>query len=777
MPEHQRKRTWQAMNEGLTDAELHDNTENPESNDTGSAHSLSDAMSIREDQTTSMEAGMMEDGDGYEEEEDTSLQDGKGYKEEATNSMRAEVEAHGKRRRRKGTQRNPFLDMEALDVDTSDEEDHEADIKNESFIDEGDGNNSDNSDNDRHIKDHQEHCHLLQSSNGAANQEYWDALLEWAYGRTKQHSGPLCLGVDDDDEYVISPQDLLWKVPCKAGHEMEAVFSIFNRATHPTSPNVVGPSATFNPSHPGRIYLEAPGEAAARAMVEGISGLFLSCLKLVPPDQRYHAMSPSPRSVPLWVRIHDFRKKWRHVNWTVGIIVPLLNEFGIEVIWQVIVAFKDAECASPGWRWAAVRLDDIRFTIGIGQLPTVDDVQRFSGCPLVNEYSLSVLYECIYRTNIRPGARVKVTRGAFKGSAGYVVEVSDAMADIQTQDGSLETVPIKCIRRHFMVGDEVSIVTTPWRGVIGWVVRIEGQIITIWSDKEFREYRVAAIEAEFFCSSESFQRAAQIPTQGPRLKMTKHDPYARYKGRSVAITGQHPFKGHRGRICETHHDGRIWVQMESVLNGNRMLQFRHHNVSIIEDDTNVLHPLSQSHESQMPQPSPLPFSISISQDSVANTDSSSSSKVVGSLLLDNLPVVDDSIDFPKTEDVAPMPIEDPYWLVDACFKQRIKLSHLHDPHHIVQLVGRGSHPGMVQIRDRKGHVVEMGVQLLSALPPEQPNDFVVVLRGEKAGTLYKVVEVREFETTVKISGRVKRKNHVDPIFSNNNLVQAYGAFK
>ncbi|PPR05062.1 hypothetical protein CVT24_010189, partial [Panaeolus cyanescens] len=154
MPGSQRKRTWQAMNEGLTNAELCGDSGKQES---GLAHSQSDSMDVREDwRTTSLSEGEMrdsEDGDGYKEAGSTSteggeeyqekraytaMQDGTEYEEGRDSSPLAGEEALAKRRRRKGKQRNPFLDVEAQDVDVSDNEESNADIETESFIDDGD---------------------------------------------------------------------------------------------------------------------------------------------------------------------------------------------------------------------------------------------------------------------------------------------------------------------------------------------------------------------------------------------------------------------------------------------------------------------------------------------------------------------------------------------------------------------------------------------------------------------------------------------------------------
>ncbi|KAF9029748.1 hypothetical protein BJ165DRAFT_1317882, partial [Panaeolus papilionaceus] len=106
-------------------------------------------------------------------------------------------------------------------------------------------------------------------------------------------------------------------------------------------------------------------------------------------------------------------------------------------------------------------------------LPTVKDIQRFSGCNLVNEYTLNVLFERIYRTNLRPGARVCVTTGEFVGLIGEVVASLGTAAKVRFEDGAIESVPLRDLRRNFVIGDQAVISTLPWRGITGWVINIE----------------------------------------------------------------------------------------------------------------------------------------------------------------------------------------------------------------------------------------------------------------------------------------------------------------
>lgn len=141
--------------------------------------------------------------------------------------------------------------------------------------------------------------------------------------------------------------------------------------------------------------------------------------------------------------------------------------------------------------------------------------------------------------------------------------------------------------------------------------------------------------------------------------------------------------------------------------------------------------------------------------------------------MEGLPVVDGSTTFPETDPIPLAPHTDPYWLVEACFSHRIKLAHIHDPNHIVQLLGRGSGPGLVQVRDRM-QVREIASNTLSALPPRRKDDVVVVLSGEHVGKMFKVVEAFESVSQVKKPGKVLRKNEVHPMFSNDMLVQAFG---
>ncbi|KAF9051905.1 hypothetical protein BJ165DRAFT_1401357 [Panaeolus papilionaceus] len=204
---------------------------------------------------------------------------------------------------------------------------------------------------------------------------------------------------------------------------------------------------------------------------------------------------------PIPLDISRFGSKWKHVDGTIGIVVPDLNSEGEEEVWNVVVAHKDPMEASAPWSWQAVNFNDIRFTINVDMLPTVKDIQRFSGCDLINEYTLNVLFERIYRTNICPGARVIVTIGEFVRLMGEVVMSLGTMAKLRFEDGTLQDVPL--------LGDQAVISTLPWRGITGWVVKVEAKHITIWSDSERNEYRVAAIEAEFF--TPSFRQYPTLP--------------------------------------------------------------------------------------------------------------------------------------------------------------------------------------------------------------------------------------------------------------------------
>ncbi|KAF9054856.1 hypothetical protein BJ165DRAFT_1325761, partial [Panaeolus papilionaceus] len=106
-------------------------------------------------------------------------------------------------------------------------------------------------------------------------------------------------------------------------------------------------------------------------------------------------------------------------------------------------------------------------------LPTVKDIQRFSGCDLINEYTLNVLFERIYRTNIRPGARVVVTTGEFVGLIGEMVMSLGETAKVRFDNGLLQEVLLRDLHRNFVIGDQAVISTLPWRGTTGWVTSVE----------------------------------------------------------------------------------------------------------------------------------------------------------------------------------------------------------------------------------------------------------------------------------------------------------------
>ncbi|PPQ71998.1 hypothetical protein CVT24_008268 [Panaeolus cyanescens] len=677
--------------------------------------------------------------------------------------------------RSKGKQKpNIFIDIEAHVEDASDDEEGEGNSGNsmDEFVQDEDGK----SDSEDTLPDDYElHRQSLQSADTNSSQRYWDDLLDRAYNRAKDRPQWYSVfGDDEDPEYTIEPNNCLWVVPCQTSHEMDAIFAIYNRATNPSSPHVAAPAAMFNPSQPGRIFIEAPSEIIARSTIDGLDGLLSNLLRPVPFTERRTALSTPPRHVPLWVRIQDGRRKWRTVNRSVALVMPLLNQRYLPEMWTVVVAFP---AENGTYQWRRIHLDDIRFTTNIGELPTIRDLQRFSGCDLVNEYHLHLLFERIYRANIRPGARVYVTRGDFIGSVGEVMFSSGANVDLQIQDGSTISVPLKCVRRHFAIGDTVMIVTAPWKGNVGWVVSIDGARLVVWSDKEMCEYYVSSLEVEFFCTS--FRHQIPSSQNQQRLQTKVHDAFQRFKGRRILITGHpHPLKGNQGYIKETHPDGRIWVQLDSIIRGNRLVELKHGEIHLIEDETEDLIPLTGKHPLipiKLLRPPEPTTPQSSNNKGIGNPDGDLLSSVAAS---EGLPIVDDTVNLPDTSTgpPAPFPVAEPDWLDDAFLNYRIKLHYTTDHNRVVHLVGRGSNPGTVKIRDRT-NILQVGLDAVAALSPTAPGDDVLVLRGAHAGSMFRVVEVRAVDSVVKKVGHVKRKNEPNPVFSNDCLVQAIGPFK
>ncbi|PPQ82470.1 hypothetical protein CVT24_002386, partial [Panaeolus cyanescens] len=672
--------------------------------------------------------------------------------------------------RKKGKQRaNAFIDDQAVDDEGGEDEEEDMDVSdNDDFID-----NSGNEIGHPTANDALRLCNSLQADNKTVRETYWESLLERAYSRSRIRRNRIPCAIETSEhevEYDIQSEDRLWVVPCKAGMEEQAVMSIFNRATHPTSPNIAAPSATYNPSLPGRIFIEAFMYAIAQATIEGVAGLTPSQLTLVPWLDRRSCLSTHSRAMPLWVRIRDARRKWKQVNGSVGLVTPHLNENGRPVNWSILVSWQDSSEPSTT-KFKSVHFNDIRFIFDLNSLPTISNLQRFSDHSFVDNSQLVILYERIYRSNIRPGARVHIQQGEHSGSIGVVVECSSFTATIILKDNqSIEDVPLQYIRRHFEIGDQACIITLPWLGTTGWITNVEGNSITIWSDSQQKEYRVSAIEAEFF--SPSLQQQPMVASSAKRLKTLVRDPYAPFVGRRVYVTSRQHLKGRRGCITNTNPDGRIWVQLEAGFS-NKQHIFNAEDISVIEEGMDWL--------LLLPGVLRLPYSIKFLQTETEQsgapeiTSADSNADMVASPSSE-LPIVDDFIDFPETEPIAYQAPVEPPWLVDDCFAQRIKLAFFHDPNHIVELVGRGTAPGLVKVRDRMRYI-ELPIDQVNALPPKDKNDIVVVLRGEMTGKIFKVVGVDGLETQVKRAGYVLRKGEVNPVFSTDQLAQAFGAYK
>ncbi|KAF9030390.1 hypothetical protein BJ165DRAFT_1535696, partial [Panaeolus papilionaceus] len=341
-----RKRSWRAMNEGSVDIQ------DPIEQGNISQNRDCEGMSERVENTSDLE----------DEEDENMTQHGK---EDGTRTSSTR-QGHDRRRERRTA--NVFIDDEANVGETSDEDDEDEDmlsfLQDDSIqIEQGTSRGTTLDRDDQHNQD---------------RERYWREFLDRACNRANNEGSRSFLEDEDNEEYTISPRDLLWVVPCHGGHEEEAVFTILDRATHPTMPNRAGLSAMFNATHPGRIYIEASTEILARATIEGIPGLITPLLKPVPQDQRRLCVTSTPRKMPLWVRIRDRREKWNTVNGTIGLIVPVLNGGGVAKSWSVVVAYKDPMDAQTSWSWKSAKLDDINFTTDMGALPTTQEIQRFA---------------------------------------------------------------------------------------------------------------------------------------------------------------------------------------------------------------------------------------------------------------------------------------------------------------------------------------------------------------------------------------------------------------
>ncbi|KAG6846895.1 hypothetical protein H0H93_011230, partial [Arthromyces matolae] len=346
-------------------------------------------------------------------------------------------------------------------------------------------------------------------------------------------------------------------------------------------------------SRPGWVYIEAPVQADVRRFIQGVSniGQYQQILA-VPPAETLSCLQGAPPFIPpsnSWVRLTGpplykndiaYVLKYDRRDGAKAFVVPRvsLNPTSTskgrpaQSILHLDALVKSFPAKTQVFRESPPKFtfkthlyrDGYRclktFDIVPG-MPTETELNMFIDSSLVTPESVAFAQRHIANSRLQIKDRVLVTHGAPKGLVGVISDLRDDSATILTTNYPPKPidVPRADLRKAFRVGDEVTVVSGPKKGTVGWIVSLTPMDLTIYTNKSDDQFEIAVSNANFYTAPQVLLNpTSQPPVAGTssafRLPFS-HDPLHHLKGKEVTVTGANPFKGLEARVKETRNDG------------------------------------------------------------------------------------------------------------------------------------------------------------------------------------------------------------------------------
>jgi transcription elongation factor len=118
--------------------------------------------------------------------------------------------------------------------------------------------------------------------------------------------------------------------------------------------------------------------------------------------------------------------------------------------------------------------------------PTKDELTKWLDCQdkdvaLAARNTLAASRSEKHALEIKPGDRIEVKQGWAQGQKGRVqsIEGDVLLVDDISAPSPLASIPITDVRKYFVVGDLVCIMSGPKVGLVGWCIKIEGQTVMV----------------------------------------------------------------------------------------------------------------------------------------------------------------------------------------------------------------------------------------------------------------------------------------------------------
>ncbi|KAK9106284.1 hypothetical protein Syun_022295 [Stephania yunnanensis] len=439
-----------------------------------------------------------------------------------------------KQKRRSGSQ---YFDLEAV-VDTDDDEEEEE--GEDDFIVDGGADLPDEVDGRRmHRRP------LLPREDEQEDVEALERSIQARYARSS-HSEYDEETTDVEQQALLpSVRDpKLWMVKCAMGHEREVAVCLMQKYVDKVSELQIR-SAIALDHLKGYVYIEADKEAHVKEACKGLRNIYSAKVTLVPIKEMTDVLSVEKKAIDIsrdtWVRmkigmykgdlakvvdVDDVRQKvmvklvpridlqalankleGREVGKKKAFVPPprFLNIEEVRELHIRVERRKDPNTGDYHENIAGMMFKDgfllknvsMKSIITTNIQPTFDELEKFRK-PEDGDgdmASLSTLFTNRKKGHFMKGDAVIVVRGDLKNLMGWVEKVEEEIVHIRpNMKGLPRTLAVneKDLCKYFKPGDHVKVVTGAQEGATGMVVKVDGHVLILVSDTTKEDIRVFA---------------------------------------------------------------------------------------------------------------------------------------------------------------------------------------------------------------------------------------------------------------------------------------------
>jgi ribosomal protein L24 len=308
----------------------------------------------------------------------------------------------------------------------------------------------------------------------------------------------------------------------QAGHEWETVAHLLTRSSFNDKRMAGIASAFFNPSLPGKIFVEAKNGSQAALSVAELPYItnWIPCIQtpeaMVSSLQCWKSSSKSIErfAVQSWVRLRKGNELGPDYDGDIALITDILDselhvallprlkyEKGLASKKEVfdishaerIAGVGSVEDKGNGWQFKGLSFTYDGFLSFSGLMPehaecveeiTASDLYTFSDCESLSASTVKRARLRLEMASLRVGDRVKIKDGEYVWSRGMVQDVdeNEAVVAVESQydmeAGDIQ-IPINSLMKIFLVGDCVRINEGENLSKIAWVVKVMEENVQI----------------------------------------------------------------------------------------------------------------------------------------------------------------------------------------------------------------------------------------------------------------------------------------------------------